>query len=65
MSDRNLRNVRFVVLHGACYMRTEDVANFIRDVASGEDTDVRNRLDQAAASLSKSGALATAPKKEG
>ena len=43
--------LRFVDVHDARYLRLEDVAAFIRELGGGEETDVRNRLDQAAKNL--------------
>lgn len=43
---------RFVELRGVRYLRLEDVAEFLRTLGSSEDTDVRSRLDAAAARIS-------------
>jgi hypothetical protein len=39
---------RFVEVHGARYLRLEDVAAFLRELGGSEETDVRKRLDEAA-----------------
>ncbi len=39
---------RFVEIRGARYLHLEDVAAFIRELGGGEETDVRNRLKEAA-----------------
>lgn len=44
-------NIRFVVVRGVQYLRVEDVAEYIRELGSGEDTDVRNRLNEGAQNL--------------
>ena len=46
--------LRFVVVQGVRYLRVDDVASFVRELGSGEETDVRNRLSQAADNLSRS-----------
>jgi hypothetical protein len=43
--------LRFVTVRGVRYLRIEDVAAFVRDLGGTEETDVRNRLDEAAAQL--------------
>lgn len=43
--------VRYVDVHGVRYLRLEDVAAFVRELGSSEETDVRNRLDEAARRL--------------
>lgn len=44
-------NIRFVVVRGVQYLRVEDVAEYIRELGSGEETDVHNRLNEGAQSL--------------
>lgn len=44
-------DIRFVKANGAVYLLAEDVANYIRNLAGGEETDVRNRLNEAAKNL--------------
>jgi hypothetical protein len=39
---------RFVKIRGVRYLRLDDVATFLRELGSAEETDVRNRLDEAA-----------------
>lgn len=39
---------RYVEVRGVRYLRLEDVATFIRELGGGEETDVRNRLKEAA-----------------
>ena len=43
--------LRFVDIRDARYLRLEDVGAFIRELGGGEETDVRQRLDQAAKNL--------------
>jgi len=46
MSDKvNLHTVKF---HDRIYIRQDDVANYIEEIAATEDTDTRNRLYEAA-----------------
>lgn len=52
MSNEKI-NLRFVDVRGNRYIRIEDVALFIVNLGSGEETDVRNRLNEAAANLVK------------
>ena len=40
--------LRFVDVRGARYLRVDDVAAFIRELGGTEETDVRNRLNEAA-----------------
>ncbi len=49
MTER--RNIRFVEVKGVKYLRAEDVAEMIRDMAATEETDVRNRFHAVAAEL--------------
>lgn len=44
-------DVRFVTVKGKTYLLKEDVAEIIREVAGGEETDVRNRLEELAYNL--------------
>ena len=46
-------DIRFIKANGAIYLRLEDVALFIVNLGSCEETDVRNRLNEAAANLIK------------
>jgi hypothetical protein len=46
-------DLRYVVLRGVRYLRAEDVAAFLRELGSTEETDVRKRLDEAARNLEK------------
>lgn len=39
---------RFVDVRGVRYLRIDDVAAFVRELGSAEETDVRHRLDEAA-----------------
>lgn len=39
---------RYVTVRGVRYLRLEDVATYIRELEGGEETDVRNRLKEAA-----------------
>lgn len=45
--------VRFVRFEGITYLRAEDVAAYLREVAGAEETDVRNRLNEAARNLTQ------------
>jgi len=45
--------MRFVTVKGAVYFRAEDVANFVETLGATEETDVRNRLRQAARNMSR------------
>lgn len=51
MSDTEKCNIRFKTVHGVRYLRAEDVAKFIAELASTEETDVRNRFNEAAFNL--------------
>lgn len=44
---------RFIDVKGVRYLRAEDVASYIHEIAGGEETDVRNRLSEAANNLLK------------
>lgn len=44
-------DVRFVVVKGVKYLRAEDVAAYLRDIAATEPTDTRERLETAASNL--------------
>lgn len=44
-------DIRFVVVRGVQYLRVDDVVAYIRELGSGEDIDVRNRLNEGAQSL--------------
>ena len=44
-------NVRFVTVRGIRYIRAEDVADLIEDVAATEATDVRERLKKLSHSI--------------
>jgi hypothetical protein len=39
---------RFVRVRGERYLRLDDVASFVRELGGTEETDVRNRLSEAA-----------------
>lgn len=53
---RAKQEIRFVVLSGGKkYLRAEDVAAFIREIGGAEETDVRNRLEEAARKLETPG----------
>lgn len=47
------QNIRYVMVHGVKYFRQEDMVNFILELASGEEVDVRNRLTEAVTTLNK------------
>lgn len=44
-------NLRFIKIKDVIYFRAEDVASYIRELASTEETDVRKRLNLAALKL--------------
>ena len=46
-----LMNVRTVTVRGVKYIRMEDAAELVLEVASTEETDVRNRLTELAYNL--------------
>lgn len=46
-------NIRFIKNNNKIYLLAEDVASFIKEIASTEETDVRNRLNEAASNLMK------------
>lgn len=48
-------DLRFVRANGNVYLRNEDVARLLREIGATEETDVRNRLEQAAQSVEKVG----------
>lgn len=51
-----IKPVRFVKTSlGVVYLRKEDVVDFLRDFAATEETDVRNRLNEAASNISEVG----------
>ena len=41
-------NFRYIDVRGMRYLRLEDVVTYVRALGSTEETDVRNRLDEAA-----------------
>lgn len=49
--------MRFILKYPSLYIRKEDVVNYILELASTEETDVRIRLEEAAANLDKVGKL--------
>jgi hypothetical protein len=46
-------NIRFVTYKGTKYLRIDDVINYILELSSGEETDVRQRIESAAKELLK------------
>jgi hypothetical protein len=40
-------NIRFIVTKKGVYLKQEDVLNYFRELAGTEETDVRNRMEQA------------------
>ncbi len=46
--EKDIKKLRYVVVKGVAYLRAEDVADLIRELGGGEETDVRNRLNEAA-----------------
>lgn len=61
----NVHNVRYVIVCGVCYLRVEDVAVLIRELGSTEETDVRNRLNDAASNLASAQNLTNGPSPSG
>lgn len=54
LPDLEAVKMRFVTIKGVKYLRIEDVVNFIREMAGAEEeTDVRNRFNEAASNLMK------------
>jgi hypothetical protein len=43
--------LRYVEVRGERYLRLADVAAYVRELGDGEETDVRNRLNEAANQL--------------
>lgn len=41
------------MVKGVRYLRIDDVVEYVRELGGGEETDVRNRLNQAAENLLK------------
>jgi hypothetical protein len=46
-------SIRYVVVRGVRYLRVEDVAEYVRELAGGEETDVRKRIEQGARNLAR------------
>lgn len=44
-------DIRFVQVRGVKYLRAEDVAAYLREIAGAEETDTRVRLNEAASKL--------------
>lgn len=55
-------NMRFHNTMGVTYIRKEDVVNYIRELASYEETDVRWRLEEAARNIDMLGKTTTVAK---
>ncbi|MCI0562344.1 MAG: hypothetical protein MN733_27990 [Nitrososphaera sp.] len=51
--SENVVNVRSIRANSTVYIRVEDVVAYLRGLAATEETDVRERLNQAADNLSK------------
>ena len=47
-------DMRYVEVRGVRYLRSDDVAQYIRTIGETEETDVQNRLNQAATHINKS-----------
>lgn len=45
--------MRYVTVGAVRYLRIDDVATLLRELGATEETDVRNRLEQAARNLTK------------
>lgn len=48
---KQIVQMRFIDVRGERYLRLTDVMTFIRELGGGEETDVRNRLNEAASNL--------------
>jgi hypothetical protein len=48
---QQIAQLRFVEVRGERYLRLDDVVAFVRELGGGEETDVRNRLNEAANNL--------------
>lgn len=44
-------NVRYVTIKGVRYLRADDVATYINELAGAEETDVRDRLTEASVNM--------------
>lgn len=53
----SLHKLRFIVVRGRRYLRLDDVASLLRRIGSTEETDTRDRLDEAARKLEAQSAL--------
>ena len=51
--NHKMFNIRHVNIKGITYLRAEDVVSYIQEIAATEETDVRNRLNEAANNLRK------------
>lgn len=51
VGKKYLVGVRYVVVKEHVYLRSEDVAAYLRELAAAEETDVRNRINTAADNL--------------
>ena len=52
--EMNQHNIRFLEVQGVLYLRAKDVKEYLLALAGGEETDVRNRISQAAENLAPS-----------
>lgn len=53
MSDLLKPTIKFIVVKGVKYLRAEDVASYLQEIAATEESDTRNRLNKAAQELLK------------
>ena len=51
MTTREKCRLRVVTVRGVAYLRAEDVADYLRNLAATEETDTRRRLMTAAENL--------------
>jgi hypothetical protein len=56
-------HIRFITVNGKKYLFVDDIAVMIEKVGIGEETDVRNRLNEVANNIRKSSCLTSEPKK--
>jgi len=49
------RDIRFVNINQTIYLRKEDVVAYIQELATSEETDTRNRIEEAAKNIGRIG----------
>ena len=53
MSTQDQSQIRLIRANNNLYLRKEDVVEYIRNMAATEETDCRNRLEEAAANIQR------------